>query len=74
LPSFNDCERKASDLELVVCVRTRTSLPSLIAPVYVRKAKRTTLQNSLQQEQIIEFEKILYFIFSSKLAWNRTKS
>jgi len=59
LPSFNDCERKARDLEVVVCVRTRTSLPSLIAPVYRRKAKRTTLQNSQKQEQITEFEKIL---------------
>jgi len=39
LPSFRDCERKAIDLELAVWVKTRTSLPSLIAPVYCRGNK-----------------------------------
>lgn len=34
LSTFNDCERKAIDLELAAWVRTRTSLPNIMVPIY----------------------------------------
>lgn len=75
-PSFKDCERKAIHRELAVWVKTRASLPSLIAPVWEKtelENLQSTIARTSEDIDISVIEGIhIYLLIQNYMKLNKT--